>query len=67
MDIIVEPSHQQLSNTCAFKDNEPEVTIEVGPQNIVIVSVGSVMSGAKTLNIWASPLKASAGLFPWAW
>lgn len=48
-DIIVEPSHQQLSTTCTFKDNEPEMTIEVGPQNIVIVSVGSVMSGAKTL------------------
>ncbi|KAJ6185420.1 hypothetical protein N7519_006721 [Penicillium mononematosum] len=47
-DIIFEPSHQQVSTICAVPENEPATTIEVRPQDIVIVSVGSVISGATT-------------------
>ncbi|KAI2708954.1 hypothetical protein CBS147318_9246 [Penicillium roqueforti] len=47
-DIGIDPSHQQVSTICAVKDNEPERRIEVGQQDIVVVSAGSVMSGATT-------------------
>jgi oleate hydratase len=47
-DLIFEPSHQQVSTICAVPENEPAITIEVRQQDIVIVSVGSVISGATT-------------------
>ncbi|CAG8048450.1 hypothetical protein PENNAL_c0037G02783 [Penicillium nalgiovense] len=47
-DIIFEPTHQQVSTICAVPENEPGTKIEVRQQDIVIVSVGSVISGATT-------------------
>ncbi|KAF3021814.1 hypothetical protein E8E15_008265 [Penicillium rubens] len=47
-DIIFEPSHQQVSTICAVPENEPATTIKVRQQDVVIVSVGSVISGATT-------------------
>jgi oleate hydratase len=47
-DIILESSHQKVSTICAVHENEPQTTIEVSQQDIVVVSVGSVMSGATT-------------------
>lgn len=47
-DIIFEPSHQQVSTICAVPENEPATTIKVRQQDVVIVSGGSVISGATT-------------------
>ncbi|KAJ5134338.1 hypothetical protein N7526_005703 [Penicillium atrosanguineum] len=45
-DIILDSAHEYVSSICAVKVNEPEISINVRPNDIVIVSVGSVISGA---------------------
>jgi oleate hydratase len=45
-DIILDSAHQHVTSITAVKPNEPEISISVKPDDIVIVSVGSVMSGA---------------------
>ncbi|KAJ5665355.1 uncharacterized protein N7477_007803 [Penicillium maclennaniae] len=45
-DIILDPTHQFVSSISAAKFNEPEISINVKSNDIVIVSVGSVISGA---------------------
>ncbi|KAJ5294686.1 hypothetical protein PENANT_c014G03716 [Penicillium antarcticum] len=46
-DVILEPeTHRRVSSIHAVEGNSPEITIDVGPNDIVIVSLGSVISGA---------------------
>lgn len=45
-DIVLDSAHQHVTSITAVKDNEPEISISVKPNDIVIVSVGSVISGA---------------------
>lgn len=46
-DIVLEPeAHRRVSSIHVVKDNQPEVSINVRPNDIVIVSLGSVISGA---------------------
>lgn len=45
-DIILDSAHQHVSSIRAAKVNEREILINLKPDDIVIVSVGSVISGA---------------------
>ncbi|KAF7595703.1 hypothetical protein BBP40_005147 [Aspergillus hancockii] len=49
-DIVMEPAGDQsrVSAICAHKEDERDHKIELGPNDIVIVSLGSVMSGTAT-------------------
>ncbi|OGM48026.1 hypothetical protein ABOM_002678 [Aspergillus bombycis] len=45
-DIIMDPTNEnRVSAICAHRESEPDHKIVLGPNDIVIVSVGSVMSG----------------------
>ncbi|KAJ5980014.1 hypothetical protein N7481_007312, partial [Penicillium waksmanii] len=45
-DIILDEAHQRVCSIRTVKDNIPETAIDVGVNDIVIVSLGSVISGA---------------------